>query len=228
MSISFPGESKEYREARDRLLQQEIELRRASEALAEARRGLPLGGAVPEDYVFEGEGGDGDPTKVRLSELFATGKDTLFIYSMMYPRAPDEDLPCPSCTQFLDSFDGVADHAAQRINVAVVAKAELPRLLDHAQNRGWRHLRLLSCAGNTYNRDYHGQSEDGSQQLPMLNVFHRDGDTIRHFWASEMLFEPPDPGQDPRHGETIDPLWNLFDFTPGGRGTDWYPALSYD
>jgi predicted dithiol-disulfide oxidoreductase (DUF899 family) len=62
----------------------------------------------------------------------------------------------------------------------------------------------------------------------MLNVFHRDEDTIRHFWGSELLFEEPDPGQDSRHGETIDPLWNLFDLTPDGRGTDWYPDLEYD
>jgi predicted dithiol-disulfide oxidoreductase (DUF899 family) len=61
----------------------------------------------------------------------------------------------------------------------------------------------------------------------MLNVFRRDGDTIRHFWGSELLYEPPDPGQDQRHAETIDPLWNLFDFVPEGRGTDWYPELSY-
>lgn len=228
MTTSFPGETAEYRAARDRLLEQEVELRRVTEAVAEARRALPTGGAVPEDYVFDGGGEDGSPTKVRLSELFAPGKDTLFIYNMMFPRAPDEDLPCPSCTQFLDSFDGVADHAARRINVAVVAKAELPRILAHAQTRGWRHLRLLSSAGNTYNRDYHGQSEQSpGQQLPMMNVFHRDGETVRHFWGSEMLYEPPDPGQDPRHGETIDPLWNLFDFTPEGRGKDWYPALDY-
>ena len=113
------------------------------------------------------------------------------------------------------------------MNVAVVAKAALPRLLAHAESRGWRRLRLLSCAGNAYNRDYLGETADGSQQLPMLNVFRRDGDAIRHFWGSELLYEPPDPGQDPRHAETIDPLWNLFDFTPEGRGTDWYPALSY-
>jgi predicted dithiol-disulfide oxidoreductase (DUF899 family) len=61
---------------------------------------------------------------------------TLFIYSMIFPRAPDEDLPCPSCTQFLDSFDGVAGHASQRINVAVVVKADLPRALAHAATRG--------------------------------------------------------------------------------------------
>ena len=54
MGITFPGESAEYRAARDRLLEQEIELRRAMEAVAAARRALPPGGVVPEDYVFQG------------------------------------------------------------------------------------------------------------------------------------------------------------------------------
>ena len=48
----------------------------------------------------------------------------------------------------------------------------------------------------------------------MLNVFHRDGDTIRHFWGSELFYAPVDPGQEPRHVGTIEPLWNLFDLTP--------------
>ena len=56
MQIRFPGESAEYRAARDRLLEREIELRRAMEAVAAARRALPPGGAVPEDYVFEAAG----------------------------------------------------------------------------------------------------------------------------------------------------------------------------
>ncbi|MEP6661149.1 MAG: DUF899 family protein [Acidimicrobiales bacterium] len=145
----------------------------------------------------------------------------------MFPRSPDEDLPCPSCTQFLDSFDGVAEHASQRINVAVVVKTALPRALADAESRGWRRLRLLSSAGNSFNRDYHGESDDGTQQLPMMNVFHRDDGAIRHTWGSELLYEPPVPGHDPRHGDTIDPLWNLFDLTPEGRGTDWYPDLNY-
>ena len=226
MDRSFPGESAEYRAARERLLEQERELRRHIEEVAAARRTLPPGGPIPEDYVFDGEGKDGTPTKVRFSELFAPGKDTLVIYDMMYPRSPDEDLPCPSCTQFLDSFDGAIKHATQRINFAIVAKAALPRLLEHAQNRGWRHLRMLSSAENSYDRDYLANS--GGQQLPMLNVFRRDGDEIRHFWGSELLYAEPEPGQDPRHADTIDALWNLFDFTPEGRGTDWYPALSYD
>jgi predicted dithiol-disulfide oxidoreductase (DUF899 family) len=88
MSITFPGESADYRAARDRLLEQEIDLRRVTEAVAAARRALPPGGVVREDYVFQREGADGAPTDVRLSELFAPGLDLLVIYSFMFPRDP--------------------------------------------------------------------------------------------------------------------------------------------
>ncbi len=79
MGTTFPGESPEYRAARDRLLGLEIELRGATEAVAVARRELPPGGAVPEDYAFQGRGADGTPTEVRLSKLFVPGKESLVI-----------------------------------------------------------------------------------------------------------------------------------------------------
>ena len=56
MAVVFPGESAEYRAARNRLLEQEIELRRAMEAVAAARRRLPPGGVVAQDYVFQAKG----------------------------------------------------------------------------------------------------------------------------------------------------------------------------
>jgi predicted dithiol-disulfide oxidoreductase (DUF899 family) len=242
MGVTFPGESPEYRVARERLLEQEIELRRAMEDVAAARRELPPGGVVPEDYVFQGARADGSPADVRLSELFASGKDSLAIYSFMFPRSSGDERPgpaggetallplaegpCPSCVAFLDQLDGAAEHATQQINFAVVAKAPLPRLLTFARERSWRRLRLLSSAGNTFNRDYHGETAEGAQ-IPILNVFHRDGETIGHFWASELMFAPSDPGQDPRHQGTLEPLWNLFDLTPEGRPTDWEEQLSY-
>ena len=226
MGVTFPGESAEYRAARDRLLEQEIELRRAMEAVADARRGLPPGGVVPEDYVFDGEHGD-----VKLSELFAPDKDSLIIYSFMFPRDPGDDRPgprdgpCPSCVSFLDQLDGAAEHAAQNVNLAVVAKAPVGRVLAFARERGWRRLRLVSSANNSYNGDYHGETEQGAQR-PILNVFHRNSATIRHFWASELFYAPSEPGQDPRHVGTLEPLWNLFDFTPEGRPA-WDEQLSY-
>ena len=110
MSISFPGESPEYRAARDRLLEREIDLRRVTEAVAAARRELPRGGPVPEDYAFQGAGSDATPTDIRLSELF---------------------------------------------------------------------------------------------------------------------YAPWDPGQDPRHVGTLEPVWNLFDLTREGRPASWDEQLSY-
>src|SRR5436189_5993061 len=195
MSIRFPGESPEYRAARDRLLQQEIELRRSMEAVAAARRQLPRGGVVPEDYVFQGAHTAGEPTDVMLSELVAPGKDSLVIYSFMFPRDPGDrrpgpatgqtallplaEGPCPSCVALLDQLEGAAEHAMQHINLAVVAKAPLPRILAFAEERGWRRLRFLSSAGSSYNRDYLAETAEGDPR-PMLNVFHRDGATIRH------------------------------------------------
>ena len=242
MGIRFQGESAEYRAARDRLLQQEIDLRRAMEAVAAARRELPPGGVVPEDYVFQGAGSDGGAIDVRLSALFAPGRDSLVIYSFMFPRDPGDERPgpeagqtallpleqgpCPSCVALLDQLDGAAEHAGQHLNLAVVAKSPLPRILTFAEERGWRRLRLLSSAANAYNRDYHAETAEGAQR-PMLNVFHRDGDAIRHFWASELFYAPTDPGQDPRHVGTLEPVWNLFDLTPEGRPADWDEQLSY-
>ena len=93
MSVTFPGESAEYRAARVGLLAQEIELRRVMEAVAAARRKLPPGGVVPEDYVFQGVGADGAPTDMKLSELFEPGRDSLVIYSFMFPRDPGDKRP---------------------------------------------------------------------------------------------------------------------------------------
>jgi predicted dithiol-disulfide oxidoreductase (DUF899 family) len=242
MGATFPGESSEYRAARERLLAQEVELRRMSEVVAATRRGLPAGGAVPEDYVFRAAATDGAPTELRLSELFAPGKDSLVIYSFMFPRHPGDERPgpssgptarlpldegpCPSCVALLDQLDGAAEHASQHVNIAIVAKAPLSRILSFAQDRDWRRLRLLSSADNNYNRDYLAEGPDGAQH-PMLTVFHRDRDAVRHFWSSELYYAPRDPGQEPRHVGTIEPLWNLFDLTPDGRPTDWDEQLSY-
>jgi predicted dithiol-disulfide oxidoreductase (DUF899 family) len=243
MDVTYPGESAEYRAARDALLAREIELRRLTEAVAAERRALPPGGEVPEDYVFQGEGPDGAPADVRLTELFAPGRDSLAIYSFMFPRDPSDDAPgpvreresaklplhegpCPTCVALLDQLDGMVEHTDQVMSFAVVAKTPLDRLLTWKRERGWQRLRLLSSAANTYNRDYLAETPEGAQR-PMLNVFHREGDTVRHFWGSELFYAPSDPGQQPRHVGTLEPLWNLFDLTPEGR-PDWEEQLTYE
>ena len=100
--LHFPNESASYRQARNALLEEEIELRRHIERVAQQRRALPKGGEIPEDYVFEGRRPSGRTGRIKLSELFAPGKETLAIYSFMF--GPVTERPCPGCTQFHDGL----------------------------------------------------------------------------------------------------------------------------
>ncbi len=215
--ISFPNESEAYRQARNELLQAEIALRAKVEEVAALRRRLPLGGTLKEDYVFA----DLDGRAVRLSELFSGDKRTLLLYSYMY--GPEMASPCPSCTSLLDGLDGSAPHIGQNADLAVVISGSVDQAGDVYRTRGWKNLRLLSAAGCRYNRDYHGEHPDNGQ-MPMMNVFTRQGQQIHHFWGSELLFAPSDG--DPRHVDQLWPLWNALDLTPAGRG-EKYPQLSY-
>jgi predicted dithiol-disulfide oxidoreductase (DUF899 family) len=220
--VRFPNESREYRAARDQLLEAEIALRQQIEAVAAQRRALPMGGSVGQDYVFE----EGDDARlVRMSELFGD-KSVLLLYSYMYGPAMAQ--PCPSCTSILDGLDGQAHHIGQRAAVAAVARSPIARVRAVATERGWRRLRLLSSANNSYHRDYHGENTKG-EQLPILNVFTRAPDgSIRHAYATELLFAPQEPGQNSRHVDTIWPLWGMLDLSPEGRGPDTQPKLRYD
>jgi predicted dithiol-disulfide oxidoreductase (DUF899 family) len=235
MPVAFPHESREYRLAREALLQREVELRRQMESVAAELRSLPPGGEVPEDYVFDRIGDDGAATTVRVSELFGDN-DTLMLYHYMFPRHAEDDRPgpthgqfaelplaegpCPSCTALIDMWEGTMPHfEGLGGNLAVVARAPIERVAAFAREKGWRHTKLLSAANCSFRRDYGGDGADG-QPVPLLTVFKRwpDG-KIRLHWASELVFAPTDRGQDPRHLGTVEPLWSLFDLTPGGRPT---------
>jgi predicted dithiol-disulfide oxidoreductase (DUF899 family) len=227
--VRFPGESEEYRRARDELLQGEIEERRLIRRLAEQRSALPLGGEAPTDYQFEEwDEGAGGPRPVRLSELFAPGKDSLFLYSFMW--VPEEQGlpfvgPCPSCTSIIDGIDGQVPHIRQAVNFAVSTKAPIEQFHEYARSRGWRHARLISAVNNGYNGDYKAEDEN-EFQWPLATVFVRRDGRIHHFWSCELWMAPRDPGIEPRHVDFMWPMWALFDRTPDGRG-DFFPAREY-
>jgi predicted dithiol-disulfide oxidoreductase (DUF899 family) len=229
--VRFPGESDEYRRAREDLLRAELELRERTEAVAEQRRRLPLGGPAAQDYVFrEWDTRTGSPREVKLSELFAADTDTLFLYSFMFIPGPGGEplgSPCPACTSIVDAVSGQARHLAPHINVAIAAKVPVERLRAHAHSRGWADMRMLSSAENDYNRDYHAEGPDGSQ-WPIATVFVRRDGSIHHAWSSELFFVPAAPGQNARHVDFMWPLWNILDTTPGGRGSDFYLRLEYE
>ncbi|MGB0921779.1 MAG: DUF899 family protein [Alphaproteobacteria bacterium] len=214
----FPNESAAYRNARADLLTQELELRRTTEKLAAARRALPRGGALKEDYVFEGPNG-----QIKFSDLFEDGKKDLLLYSFMFN--PAHERPCPACTSCMDAVDGNARYVNERANFWIAAKAPLPKMDALAKERGWRHLCYLSSNANSYNADYFGETAEGAQQ-PMLNVFEKTAEGIFHVWGSELLYAPDDPGQHSRHIDMMWPLWNMLDQTRSGRG-DFFPSAVF-
>ncbi len=215
----FPGASAEYEAARAALLAEEIEFRRHMTRLVEQRRALPPGPVITKTYRFRDEEG----AEVRLPDLFGD-KDTLVTYFWMY--GPQRERPCPMCTNWLGAVNGNAADIKQRVALRILGRSSVERQRAFAQERGWRDLNFAQTVGDDYAKDLGVLMDDGSE-YPALVVFTREGEEVRLFWASEMTAEMADPGQDPRDAPDIASLWSVLDLTPQGRGTGWYPKLSY-
>lgn len=215
----FRGESAAYREARRALLAEEIEFRRHMTRLTEQRRALPDGPVIETDYRFM----DARGAQLGLLDLFGD-KDTLVSYFWMY--GPQRELPCPMCANWLGAVAGNAADISQRVALKIFGRSPVERQTAFAQERGWRGLEFVQTLSDDYARDLRLLNEDGSEN-PALVVFKRERDQVRLFWASEMTLAMADPGQDPRDAPDVAALWSILDLTPGGRGTDWYPKLSY-
>ncbi|WP_197287688.1 DUF899 family protein [Streptomyces apocyni] len=218
-------ESADYLDAREELRQAEIDLMRHREKVAARRRALPQGPPVA-DYVFtEGpadlDAGDTPVREVTLSELFTAPDRPLIIYHFMYGKLQAD--PCPMCTLWIDGFNGIAHHITRNADFAIAAAADVPTLRQHARNRGWNRLRLLSCGDSTFKYDLGSEDKDGEQDST-VSVFTRDGDgTVRHFYSTHPRLADD---IDERGIDLLAPAWHLLDLTPQGRD-DWYPSLDY-
>ena len=216
---TFAGETTAYAQARQALLAAEIEVRRHLTRLADQRRALPPGPLVETDYRFSDENG----AKVGLAELFGE-HDTLVTYFWMY--GPERARPCPMCTNWLGGVNGNARDIEQRASLRIIGRSPVERQKAFALERGWRDLVFVQSIGDDYAHD-RGTLDEHGQEWPGFVVYYKDGAGVRVFYAAEMPAGSADSGQDPRGAVDIAPLWNLLDMTPAGRGTDWYPKLSY-
>ena len=102
---------------------------------------------------------------------------------------------------------------------------QLPREKAEEATRSVDYARELAARVEEENPDYWAEDAEGNQ-MPMLNVFVKKNDDIYHFYGSELLYGPT--GGETRHVDALWLLWNLFELTPEGRSTDWYPKLSYE
>ena len=222
---NLANESPEYLAAREELRLAEIELMQQRERVAELRRALPQGAAL-ENYEFlEGpvslDAGDEPVRTVRLSELFTAPDRSLVIYHFMFGKKQTK--ACPMCTAWIDTFNGIANHVAQNVDLAIVAAADPATLREHARNRGWNKLRLLSAGDSSFKYDLGSEDREGDQDST-ISVFTRDSDgTVRHFYSGHPWL---DPEIKERGIDELNPIWNLLDLTPQGRGT-FYTSLDY-
>ena len=218
-------------------LEQEIELRRNMEAVAVARRRVAPGGAAPAGLRFHGSRAQmAARAEVRLSEMFAPGRDSLVIYSMMIPRVEfvgttararqagtkkggGAQGPCPSCTAFLDQSG--RRRRQRRASTSISRSPErrqLSALLNFAAER-----RLAGtcafCLGRKPPITATTRPRPPTQQ-PMLTC-----STVMetHSWGSDASHAYPGKIPATRHSRTA---LNLYDLTPEGRGIDWDEQLS--
>lgn len=204
--------------ARRTLLAKEKAFNRERDALAAARRSLPM---VPldKDYVFEGADG-----RRSLGELFQ-GRRQLIVYHFMFDPAWDEG--CPSCSFVADHFDGALPHLAARDTAfAAVSRAPLAKIEPFRQRMGWR-FPWLSSHGTDFNYDFgvtldarhaeynyapvseqpEGRPHEGEREG--LSVFLRDGERLFHCYST--------------YQRGLDPFLNTYNFldhTPLGRRED--------
>lgn len=222
---NLTNESSEYLAKREELRLAEVELMRQRDHVAQLRRHLPEGAEI-QDYQFE-EGprhlnsGDAPVRAVRLSELFTKPNRSLVVYHLMFGKKQTK--PCPMCTAWIDAANGVAHHLAQNLDFAVVAAADLPALREHARNRGWDKVRLLSARNNTFKYDLGSEDRDGVQDSA-VSVFTRDAKgAVHHSYTAHPWLAPDIPE---RGIDLLNPIWHFMDLTPQGRG-NWYSSLSY-
>jgi predicted dithiol-disulfide oxidoreductase (DUF899 family) len=217
----------EWLSARKALLEKEKAFSRQRDAIAKARRGLPMV-KLEKDYVFHGPNG-----KVALRDLFQ-GRTQLLAYHFMFDPAWEQG--CKSCSFIADHFDGAIPHLlAREVSLVMVSRAPLDKIEAFRRRMGW-HFRWLSSHETDFNYDFgvsfrpgaprqgynyadapfpsstpSGNSESG--EAPGLSVFVRQGGDVFHAYSSYQ-----------RGVDILIGAYNILDMTPLGRNEE---ELSY-
>ncbi len=139
------GTREQWLAARLALLQEEKELTRRSDELAQRRQQLPWV-RIDKQYAFATDDG-----RAALDDLFR-GRSQLLVYHFMF--GPEYEAGCPSCSSIADGFDGVAVHLANHdVTLAAVSRAPLARLQAYKQRMAWR-FPWASSLGGDFNADF--------------------------------------------------------------------------
>ncbi|MGQ0846829.1 MAG: DUF899 domain-containing protein [Sporichthyaceae bacterium] len=205
--------------ARQELLEWEKDLTRARDVLNRMRRALPAK-LVERFYAFTGPDGSAS-----LADLFE-GRSQLIVAHLMY--APEWDGACPGCSMMADSIGDLAHLHARDTSLVAVSRAPYPRLAAYRKRMGWT-FPWFSCAGTTFNSDFHLDPSNGfnyrdpaelkqsglgsiaeADEVGGISVFRRDGADVLHTYST--------------YARGVDLLlgaYNWLDLTPSGRAEGW-------
>jgi predicted dithiol-disulfide oxidoreductase (DUF899 family) len=137
--------SKEWLEARTKLLVKEKEFTRLRDELSQERRDLPWE-RVEKSYAFDGPDG-----KRSLLDIF-DGRTQLVVYHAMF--APEAAAACPQCSSWMDNFQGPLIHLNHHdVTLAAVSRAPFTKISAYRKRMGWKHP-WYSSSGTTFNYDF--------------------------------------------------------------------------
>lgn len=155
MTTHKTGTRKEWLAARLALLEEEKELTRWSDTVAQKRQALPW---VPIDKEYRFETDEGQTS---LAGLFQ-GRSQLLVYHFMF--GPDYKAGCPSCSSIADGFNGIAVHLANHdVMLWAVSRAALAKLQAYKRRMGWTFPWASSFAGD-FNPDFSVSFSESQQR----------------------------------------------------------------
>lgn len=192
----------EWLAAHEQLLAKEKAATRTRDALAAARRRLPMM-KVDEKYVFNDPNG-----KVSLLDLF-DGRRQLIVYHFMFASTVHgwPSAGCPGCTMFVDQIGHLAHLRARDTSFALVSRAPLANIEQYKKRMGWT-IPWVSSHGSDFNANF-GVTTDAGETF-RLSVFLRDGADIFYTYFTTG-----------RGVEAIGSVWTFLDLTPFGRQEEW-------
>jgi len=145
MTTPMTGTREAWLSARLALLEEEKELTRRSDEIAEHRRQLPWV-KIDKQYQLQTDSGT-----VPLSALFR-GRSQLLVYHFMF--GTDYSAGCPSCSSIADGFNGIFVHLENHdVAFWAVSRGPLAKLQDFKKRMGWS-FDWASSADSDFNHDF--------------------------------------------------------------------------
>jgi predicted dithiol-disulfide oxidoreductase (DUF899 family) len=184
-----------WRDALDDLRRREKAATKELDAIAAARRRLPM--VKMPDYTLIGADGP-----VRLVDVFC-GRSQLIVYNHMWNDG--EDWQCGGCTSFTSQFTRLDFLDNYDARFVIVTNGPIDEALAYRAKVGNR-MEWYSSAESSFGADVDAGPNAGFG----VNVFLRDGDTVYRTWHTSG-----------RGVEQLTHTFALIDVLPWGRQEEW-------